>query len=456
MDLWRPIAKHFMFPLHSMWERNSIPRNLQRMEKSQWWPTEKLSELRLDRLKRLLIHAGTNCPFYTRRFAECGFTPSKVQDFGDLAVIPLLTKDDIRNHREELVAQNLPKNQLVPDKTGGSTGQPLNFYMDRERIYSRNAAELRHNRWSGWDIGHLSAYFWGHRRDMAAPASLLSKLRIKYLDRYFILDTSSLTTQRMNNFRRELLRRKPFLYVAYANSMYLYAKYLRDSCARDYHRPQGIVTSAEMLDPERRVVIEEVFGCPVLNRYGSRETGLIASQCDKEAGLHICAETIHLEFLRGGTPVSAGEPGRIVVTDLLNHGMPLIRYDIRDVGIPSATSCDCGRNLPTMDVSAGRVTDFLVAPDGRLVSGASLTIYLIAKAPGVAQAQIVQNKRDTIILRVVKGEGFGTATREFFQQEIPRFFGEIKWTLQVVEEIPNDPSGKYRFSISNIDPAEIF
>ncbi len=456
MDLWQPIAKHVLFPLQARREGNSVPRHLRELEESQWWPVERLEQMRLERLRALLRHAAAHCPFYTARFAESGFDPERVQSFGDLVGIPLLTKDDIRNHRDEMVATNVPRSQLVPNKTGGSTGQPLHFYMDRERQSSRDAAALRHDRWSGWDIGDPAAYIWGHRTDVTAPESLLSRLRVKYLDRALFLDTSSLDSARMDSFRRRLLHENPPYYVAYANSVYLYAKFLKDTGATEYQRPRAIITSAEMLDPERRALIEEVFGCLVLNRYGSRETSVIASQCEEAQGLHICWETLHLEFLRDEKPVAAGEPGKIVITDLMNYGMPLIRYDIQDVGIPSEAACACGRGLPVMEVSAGRVTDFLLGMEGQIVSGASLTIYLIANAPGVAQAQLVQERRGELVLRVVRGEGFGEATREFFTREIPRYFGDIAWRLDEVDSIAKDPSGKYRFSISHLDPAEVF
>ena len=185
---------------------------------------------------------------------------------------------------------------------------------------------------------------------------------------------------------------------------------------------------------------------------------MIATECDHQDGLHLCAETLFVEFIKDGRPAAPGEKGRVLVTDLDNPAMPFIRYEIGDVAAPMAPGvCACGRGLPRMEVAAGRATDFLIAPDGRIVSGASLTIYLIANAPGVAQAQLIQEERDRIVVKVVPGKGFGAETHAFFAAEIPQFLGDaMRYEVVTVDDIPCAASGKYRFSISKIDPAEVF
>ncbi len=456
-DLWQPVAKHLLFPLHSRWEDNGVPAHLRELEATQFLPPHEVQELQFRRLRALLQHANDNCPFYRSRFAACGFNPLRLHDLDDLAIVPPLTKEDIRLHALDMRARNLPADRILDDKTGGSTGQPLHFFLDRARFFSRIAAAHRHDRWTGWDIGHKAAYLWGARRDIARKDSLAYRLRTGLLERTLVLDTSNISVKDLAGFRARLLRFRPVIYVAYANSIHLYAKYLVDAGIRSYHRPRAIITSAEFLDPERRQFIEKVFECRVFDRYGSRETGIIASECDRHAGLHHCAEALLLEVARQGLRVQPGEQGRILVTDLLNVGMPFIRYDIGDVGEPTQQACACGRGLPLLKMTGGRVTDFLVTTEGRVISGASLTIYLIANAPGVAQAQLVQQRSDEIIVKIVPAPDFGERTRDFFAREMPRFFGsKVRYELVCVEQIPAEASGKRRFSISSVDPADIF
>ena len=455
MDFIRPIAKHVLEPIIAFREGSNHLAILRELEKSQYYPPGQIQELQLDRLKRLLLHAQQHCRFYTRRFANVGFDPARMQSPSDFEKVPYLTKSDIQNHRDQMTANNMRPDQLVRNQTGGSTGAPLRFYLDRERMFSRKASTMRHDRWAGWDIGRKMAVLWGYRPDFAPWKSLKAGVRATLLDRRLTFDTSDITPARLADFVRRLRRFKPAIYLAYANSMYLYARYLRQQNVRDYHRPRSIITSAELLTEEQRTLIEEVFECKVYDRYGCRETSVIASGCPEHSGLHIGSETLYVEFRRAIRASQPGEPGRIVITDLLNFGMPLIRYEIEDMGTPLSTSCACGRTLPLMRMAGGRTTDFLVSPHGRVVSGASLTIYFVAVVPGVAQAQLVQHKKDLLTIRIVRSDGFGPKSEQAVQAKVMEFFGpDMKHELEFVDNIPTEPSGKHRFSVSEIDPLE--
>ncbi|HOX25965.1 MAG TPA: phenylacetate--CoA ligase family protein [Candidatus Krumholzibacteria bacterium] len=449
-------ARHVLFPLQCRREHNHIPSYLRDLERSQWLEPAELAELQVRRLRELLTHAGMQSIYWRRVFAEAGFDPAGVRDVTDLRRLPTLDKRGLQSHHEEMRAPG-HAGRLIPDKTGGSTGEPVRFDLDERRFYYRRAVEIRHDRWTGWDVGDKAAYFWGHRRDVARPASRLTRLRLKVMDRRIVLDTSSITADAMERFRRRLLEHDPAIYVGYANALYLYARFLQKR-GGDYQRPRSIVSSAEFLAPERREVIESVFGCRVYDRYGSRETGLVASECGRGDAMHVAGESVLVEILRpDGAAASPGERGRVVVTDLMNHGMPLIRYEIRDMAEAVAVTCACGRGLPRLRMAGGRVTDFLLARDGRIVSGASLTIFLAANAPGVAQAQLVQRTRDEVRIRVVPGEGYGPQTREWLLRELPRYFGEeMSFGVDEVAEIPLAASGKHRFSVCELDPTELF
>ena len=457
-DLMRPLAKYVFFPLQAYRQGSSVPRHLRELEESQFYSPDRIADLQMERLKRLLMHAFRNCPFYTQRFNEAGFDPARMQTPDDLRLLPVLTKKDIQDNLEQLTARNLHPSDLVPDKTGGSTGHPLNFFINQDRVYSRNAAALRHDRWTGWDIGHKVAYLWGHHGDLSMVNQFKSRIRNFVLHRSLILDATSITTPKLAQFRKDLLRFRPLIYVGYANSVYLYARFLKETSVTEYHRPTAIITSAEMLDPEQRRIIEEVFECKVFNRYGSRETSIIASECDRHTGLHVCAETIYLELIADGRPARPGQLGKIIVTDLMNYGMPFIRYRIEDIGRPSEQqTCSCGRGLPLLDMAAGRVTDFLLTPEGKIISGPSMAHTLVANTPGLAQAQLVQEKKDELVMKIVRGEKFSDESVKYLEREVTRFFGPtVKLKLEYVESIPPEASGKYRFSVSKLDVSEMF
>jgi phenylacetate-CoA ligase len=208
------------------------------------------------------------------------------------------------------------------------------------------------------------------------------------------------------------------------------------------------------LDAEDRVVIEEVFGCPVFNRYGCREVSVIASECSAHQGMHIMAEGLHVEIMRGGMPAKIGEEGEIVVTDLLNRAMPLIRYRIGDVAAWEDGVCPCGRGLPRIRRLMGRATDFLVGRDGRLVSGPFLTLAAVGKRPSLGQLQIQQDRIGQVHFRVKPGPRFqDPADLEFLRETAVTYLGddtEVDWEL--VSELRSEPSGKYIFCRSSVAP----
>lgn len=455
MDLIRPISRYLAVPLFAFRNRTRDYRFVEEAERAQYRPLADLRQKQLEDLRRLLIHARDNCPFYTESFAAAGFVPEQMKSLADITVLPPITKQDIQQHRDRMIARSIPRDILVSNQTGGSTGAPLKFYHDPDCIYRRYASTLRHDRWAGLEPWDKAASIWGNRRDFLAPLGALSRLRNNLVNRRVILDTSNITADSLAEFVRRLAEEKPTVYIAYANAVYLLARYIRGRGLTDYHRPASIITSAELLTDEQRQTIESVFGCPVFDRYGCRETSVIASECDRHEGLHLCADRLHVEFTRGAEPCRPDELGNIVITDLFNYGMPFIRYQIRDMGSYTDRACSCGRTLPLMNMVGGRVTDFLVTPDGAVVSGAAMTIYFVAHVPGAAQAQLVQKERDYLVIRLVTDKTYGPASEVSIREAVTKFFGpRMRYAIEVVDDIPVEASGKYRFSISEIDPLE--
>jgi phenylacetate-CoA ligase len=163
-------------------------------------------------------------------------------------------------------------------------------------------------------------------------------------------------------------------------------------------------------------------------------------------------EHLFIEFIKDdGTYAAKGEPGRIIVTDLMNRAMPLIRYQVEDVGVPSDRKCSCGRGLPLMDHVTGRVADFLIKKDGSRVAGVSLIENTLTKIPGIDQMQIVQESIDSIVLLVVPGRDFLENCKIELVNYFENLFGEsVSVNVQIVQVIQPEPSGKYRFSICRI------
>ncbi|MGH7146274.1 MAG: phenylacetate--CoA ligase family protein [Nitrospiraceae bacterium] len=341
-------------------------------------------------------------------------------------------------------------------KTGGSTGKALEIFCDRRCEELRHAAEIRSNRWANWDVGDKVAALWGNP---PLPRTLKQKIRNALHDRLIYLDTVNLSERSMTDFVQDWRRYRPAVLFGHSRSLYMFARFLQEKSIDDI-RPKGIVSTSMMLLQPERELIEKAFLCKVTDRYGSEEVGLIACECETHSGMHLNIEHLYVEFIKDdGTRARPGEEGCIVVTDLMNKGMPLIRYKIEDVAVPSDKQCPCGRGLPVMERVTGRTADFLVKPDGTLVAGVSLIERTLTAIPGIEQMQVVQDRLGELVVNIVPMPQFDQRGADRLVAEFEKVFGsETDIRLRYVQNVRQEPSGKYRFAICNVqhaNPAEI-
>jgi phenylacetate-CoA ligase len=399
-------------------------------------------------LEALLRHAYTTVPFYRRRLDQERIDPWRLRGFDDFARIPVLTKEDIRLHGPSLISNLYDRAALHCKKTSGSTGVSLEIRIDEASLQWKRACTLRSDEWSGWHFGERVAKVWGNPEYL--QLGWRGRLRNALLDRAIYLDTLQMNEDALDRFVQALVHRPPSLLFGHAHSVFLFAEFVRQRRPQAI-RPRGIITTAMILHDWQRRVIEQVFDCKVTNRYGCEEVSLIACECERHSGLHINSDGVYVEFLRDGQPVAPGEPGSVVVTDLTNRAMPIIRYQIGDVAVPSANNCSCGRGLPLLDRVEGREADYVVTADGQLISGISLTENFALQVPGIAQLQVIQEATDYFRFRIVRGPDFGPHSSERLRTLVSERFGfGVGYDCEYVEQIPQDPSGKYRFCISKV------
>jgi phenylacetate-CoA ligase len=259
-----------------------------------------------------------------------------------------------------------------------------------------------------------------------------------------------MTPDSVRRFVDVINRTRPELLFGHAHSVYLVADFI-DRHGLKPLRPAGIITTAMVLHDWQRRRIEATFRCPVTNRYGCEEVSLIACECEMHSGLHVNADSVLVEVIRDGRPAPPGTPGSLVVTDLSNFAMPLVRYLIGDVGVLADRTCACGRGFPLLESLEGREADYVVTADGRLISGISLTENFAVLVPGVAQIQIVQAEVRKFLFRIVRGREWGPASDRTLAALVTERFGQgVRYDVEFVDMIPQEPSGKYRFCISHV------
>jgi phenylacetate-CoA ligase len=439
-------VRYVVYPL---WERRHGGQRLQFLQeltRTQWLTAEDLRQQQFERLQAILRYSVAHCPYYREQYQ--GLDLDQIKDWTAFKRLPILQKQTIREQGNRLLSDEYLPEQLIESRTGGSTGTALTVFFDQKCQELRNAAAMRSDRWAQWDIGMQVGAIWGNP---PVARNLWEKLRSALLERTIYLDTMEINETSVRQFADNWQREQPQVLFGHAHSIFILATFVRRLGLQGLH-PRGIIaTSMMLLEPERKV-IEEVFGCRVTNRYGCEEVGLIACECDQHQGMHINADHVIVEFLReDGSDAAAGEEGQIVVTDLVNHGMPLIRYMIGDLGVPSERRCACGRGLPLLERVVGRQADFLKRPNGSLVAGVSLVERTLTAIPGIEQMQLVQDRLDALCVNVVKSPQFTNETERALRDELGAVFGpQVSLDVRYVPELDRTRAGKYRFAICNV------
>jgi len=268
-----------------------------------------------------------------------------------------------------------------------------------------------------------------------------------------IVSSFDLSPENIERIVHTYNRQQPWVVIGYANAIFEFARYAKKA-GLSLHRPSGVVSSAEKLFDYQRSLIEEVFGAPVYDRYGCREVMLIGAECDRHNGLHVTAEHLYVEVVRDGTPCGPGEMGEILLTDLHNYGMPLIRYKVGDVGSWKEGTCPCGRGLPLLNVVEGRTLDLIRTPSGRVIAGEFFP-HLFKDFASIRRFQVVQEEIDALQIRLSLDAPVPSEQQQLLMETLAETLGrEMRIQWEIGEEVVIETGAKYRPVISRV-PADL-
>ena len=446
--MYTRLVSSLLFPLHERLKGHDSVSVRRAMERSQWLAPEALQALQLERLQTLLATVGQTVPYYQDLFANLRFDPATVRSLSDLRQLPLLDKATIRANTE---AMKLPGvNGLARFNTGGSSGEPLIFFIGKERVSHDVAAKWRATRWWGVDIGDPEMVVWG------SPIELGTQDRVRRLrDGIFrseLLPAFAMNEVKLDAMVARICASRPRMLFGYPSALSHIARHAeKRGIALDKLGIRVAFVTSERLYDDQRADISRLFGCPVANGYGGRDAGFLAHECP-EGGMHITAEDVVLELLdTQGEPVPDGMPGEVVVTHLATREFPFVRYRTGDVAVRDPGRCKCGRGLPMLREIQGRTTDFVVAADGTVMHGLAL-IYILRDLPGLQRFKIVQHSITHTQVLLQPEPGFDAARYvPAIVQGFRRRLGEqVQVQVELCAELLAERSGKFRYVVSHL------
>jgi phenylacetate-CoA ligase len=429
-------------------KRDGLNRIITAFDRNQWMRNEELKSLHQKKLLQLLEFASCNVPYYQDIIRSTGLSIEQLAHPNNFQRIPALTKQVIRKNIGRLTATDLTGNGLTKNTTSGSTGEPLFFYTDLQSSVYRKASVIRNKKWAGARLGDREVQLWGSPIDESRVRKLRGRIH-SMITNHRLLSAYELRPQRMDEYMKVIHNFQPVLMVSYPSVLETFSGHCRSRQA-SFDCFKAIITSAETLYPFQRELFETEFGVKVFNRYGCREVGDIAQECEAHQGLHVNLDRVLVEIIdEQGTPCKPGQSGELFVTDLDNYGMPFIRYQIGDRATWAVDQkCVCGRSFPLLAEIEGRSMDVVKSPSGNSLGGTFWTILLRAR-PGIEQFQVEQEHVEGVTIVFVPGVGFEESSLDYFRDKIKEKCGtNFVVKFKGVSSIENTSSGKRRLVIS--------
>lgn len=404
-------------------------------------------------LAKLLLHAYTHVPYYHSLFNNYEIVSGGTIDLSKFQRIPCLTKENIRSHSHDLISREISNRKWFYNSSGGSTGEPVRLIQDDIYMKWRIATNYYYYK-EILEVEEPTAkkiLLWGSERDLFRGSLGITAKIYNWLSNTIWLNSFRTTEEDFDTYIQVINSFKPEIIRGYAGS-------LNDLCRYAGQRkiplfsPKIIVSTAENLSDTMRYGIESSFQTKVYNFYGSREVSNLAGEC-KEGLLHPFVFWNYLEVLdNDNQPVHEGEEGRVVVTNLFNYSMPLIRYEIGDMAILGPESCSCGNVLPTLKKVTGRITEHFVLRNGRMVP-AEFFIHLLGVVYNeqgfIKKFQVIQEEYSQIRIKIVSSCQLTDQYQSNIESKIKLVMGqECRIIWDYVDEIPKTASGKYLYTQS--------
>ena len=418
--------------------------------RNQYLSPAELVEYQSRKLRQLVAHAYHTVPYYNRVFKAHGVKPADIDSIEDLHKLPVLTKQDINTHFNDMISTAVNRKKLRKGHTSGTTGTPLNLLYDIHTCVVHHVADRRQKEWAGMQWGQVYASLQG--RVICPPAQSKPPFwRKNYINNQLFLSSFHLKKDYLQSYVDKLQGDGIEFLEGYPSTVYTLASFLN---ASGHQLPlKAVLTSSETLFDWQRSAIERAFDCRVFDFYGMAERVVYASECKAHAGHHLNSDYGISEFLDDdGRPVPVGQVGKIVATGLHNFAFPLIRYQTNDSCSLQQVSCDCGCSFPLMGDVATKNEAIITLPDGRWISPSVLT-HPFKPMVNIEESQIIQSDLHTIEVKIVKKKDYSRADEQLLLKGLrDRLGDDVDIDISYVDSLERTRSGKFKWVKSAIKP----
>jgi len=425
----------------------AFEQRLRELLDSEKWSASEIEAYQNEKLRNLVQHAYENVPYYRARWKSLKPSPADIKSRKDLAKLPVLTKEDVRQNLEQLVSQKANRYDLVFRHTSGTTGKALHFYTTKSTIAFQWAVWWRHRARFGVQPGAWHANFTGKRvvpLDQKAPPFWRWNRPLHQA----LVTMHHLTSEKIPNVIEFLNSHEFDFYSGYPSIVHMLALHAGAAGLSLKRPPRAVFTGAEnMLDFQRRD-IQKFTGAILTDQYGCSEGCGNASHCPE----FVYHEDFEFGILEG-LEMQPGNPARsILCTGFGCDAFPFIRYEVGDTGVTqeSGKACGCGRKSNIWLRIEGRKDDYVITPEGLRIMRFD---YIFKDAMNVQEAQVVQERMGEIVLRIVRRTSYGTKDENEISAEVRRWISPtLRARFEYVSEIEREANGKFRAVVSRLAP----
>lgn len=414
------------------------------LKKTQTWNQERIKQYQQNQLQSLLKHSYDHVPYYNKLLKSNNIKPSDIKTLSDLSKIPILTKEHIRKNTEQFKATNYAKTAFQKRNTGGTTGKPLQFYLEKAA-------------WLGIHFAYNKIYM--QQADYKWKDKVVSIAGINQRRKYHpflrTLELSSFhsTSKDLSYYHQQIKKFKPKYITAFPSALMLLTNHIQNSNKTMYPNLKAIFCHGERLDYWQKKYFEHTYKCNVFDQYGHREQCVFATTCNESNMYHIYPTYGIVEILdKNNEPVKAEEEqGEIIATSLTNKIFPFIRYRTEDLAIVTTKKCSCENNYPLIKKIHGRTQEYLISKTNETIPLTGLYHMIAEEVDHVKECQLYQETAGELIVYYVEDEQFTEKNLKQIEKVFQTKLGSmLTITYEPVVEIKRTKDGKYQYLIQKL------